>query len=62
MLTIDCKKKKMDDASPLPSTMDLFHISAFLSSGSCHSWVNLKSSEWESTTDIFFCIPIYLNC
>ncbi len=25
--------------------MDLFHISGFLSSGSRHSWVNLKSSE-----------------
>ncbi len=32
----------------------LFHISRFLGSGSRHSWVNLKSSEWESTTNIFF--------
>ncbi len=37
--------------------MDLFHIYGFLSSRSRHSWVNLKSSEWESTTNIFFAFP-----
>ncbi len=39
------------------SRMDLFHISRFLSSGSHHSWVSLKSSEWESTANIFFAFP-----
>ncbi len=43
------------------SRMDLFHISRFLSSGSRHSWVRLKSSEWESTANILFCIPICSN-
>ncbi len=37
--------------------MDLVHISGFLSSGSRHSWVNFKSSEWESTTNRFFEFP-----
>ncbi len=37
------------------------YISRFLSSGSRNSWVNLKSSEWESTTKIFFCIHICSN-
>ncbi len=42
--------------------MDLYHVSRFLSSGSHHSWVNLKSSEWESTTNIyFFAFPFYSN-
>ncbi len=33
--------------------MDLFQILGFLSSVSRYMWVNLKSSEWESTTNKF---------
>ncbi len=39
------------------SLCDPINISGFLSSGSHHSWVNLKSSECESTTDIFLAFP-----
>ncbi len=39
--------------------MDPFHISRFLSSGSRHSWVNLKSSDWES---ILFILATELLC
>ncbi len=37
--------------------MDLSHTSVFLRSGNRHSWVNLKSSEWERTTNIFLAFP-----
>ncbi len=42
-------------------SMDIFHISGFLSSGSRYSWVNLKSNEWESTTNIIFVFPFCSN-
>lgn len=38
-------------------TLFFLHISRILNRGSRHSWVNLKSSEWESATNNCFTIP-----
>ncbi len=45
----------------LSGQYDIFHISGFLSSRSRYSWVNLKSNEWESTTNIFYVFPFCSN-